>query len=102
LACKDARNVHVDKENDMSHISSTERWGASASRWDASTSKWNAALTALSIALVALSVLVMTGVFNPNTPGDGVNAEAIQHSLDANNFSSAPGLVWKRSIGQEP
>jgi hypothetical protein len=44
----------------------------------------------------------MTGVFNPNTPGDGVNAEAIQHSLDANNFSSAPGLVWKRSIGQEP
>ena len=86
----------------MSHISSTERWGASASRWNASTSKWDAALTALSVALVALGVLVMTGVFNPNTLGDRANAEAIQRSLEANSFSSAPGLVWRRSLDQEP
>jgi hypothetical protein len=84
-----------DKENDMSHISST-------SRWDAPTSRWEAALVALSVALVALGVLVMTGVFNPNTPSDQANAEAIQRSLETNSFSSAPGLVWRRSLGQEP
>lgn len=86
----------------MSQISSAHRWDASTSRWDASTSRWDAALVALSVALVALGVLVMTGVFNPNTPSDRASAEAIQRSLEANSFSSAPGLVWRRSLGQEP
>jgi hypothetical protein len=82
----------------MSHISSTGRWAAPTSKWDA----WDATLVALSIAVIIIGVLVMTGVFNPNTPDDRVNAEAIQRSLDAKSFSSAPGLVWRRSIGQEP
>ena len=62
----------------------------------------DAALVALSVALITLGVLVMTGVFNPNTLGDRADAEAIQRSLEANSFSSAPGLVWRRSLGQEP
>ena len=82
----------------MSHISSTSRWDARISKWDA----WDAALVALSVALITLGVLVMTGVFNPNTLGDRADAEAIQRSLEANSFSSAPGLVWRRSLGQEP
>jgi hypothetical protein len=48
------------KENDMSHISST-------SRWDASASKWDAALVPLSIAVgsfVIIGVLWMTGISN--------------------------------------
>ena len=81
----------------MSHISSTSRWDARTSKWDA----WDAALVALSVALITLGVLVMTGVFNPNTL-DRADAEAIQRSLEANSFSSAPGLVWRRSLGQEP
>ena len=78
----------------MSHISST-------SIWDASTSKWDAALVALSIAVgsfVIIGVLWMTGI-KPNWHDDQAIAEAIQRSLEAKSFSSAPGLVWRRSLG---
>jgi hypothetical protein len=80
----------------MSHISST-------SSWDAPTSRWDAALVALSIgvgSLVIIGVLWMTGIFKPNWHDDQAIAEAIQRSLEAKSFSSAPGLVWRRSVGQ--
>jgi hypothetical protein len=83
------------KEKNMSHISSTSRWNAPTTRWDA-------ALVALSIAVssfVIIGVLWMTGVFKPNWHEDQAIAEAIQRSLEAKSFSSAPGLVWKRSLG---
>jgi hypothetical protein len=79
----------------MSHISST-------SRWDASTSRWDASLVALSIAVgsfVIIGVLWMTGIVKPNWHDDPAIAEAIQRSLEAKSFSSAPGLVWRRSLG---
>ena len=79
----------------MSHISST-------SRWDAPTGRWDAALVALSIAVgsfVIIGVLWITGIVKPNWHDDQAIAEAIQRSLEANSFSSAPGLVWRRSLG---
>jgi hypothetical protein len=82
----------------MSHISST-------SRWDAPTSRWDAALIPFSIAVssfAVIGVLWMTGIVTPNWHDDQATAQAIQRSLEAKTFSSAPGLVWRRSLGQEP
>ena len=82
----------------MSHISST-------SRWDAPTSRWDAALVALSIAVgsfVIIGLLWMTGIVKSSWHDDQAIAAAIQRSLEAKSFSSAPGLVWRRSLGQEP
>lgn len=79
----------------MSHISSTNRWDAPNSRWDA-------ALVALSIAVsafVIIGVLWMIDILEPNWHDDQAIAEAIQRSLEAKSFSSAPGLVWRRSLG---
>jgi hypothetical protein len=47
-------------------------------------------------------VLWMTGIVTPNWHDDQTTAQAIQRSLEAKTFSSAPGLVWRRSLGQEP
>lgn len=57
---------------------------------------------ALSIAVgsfVIIGMLWMTGIFKSNWHDDQAVAETIQRSLEAKSFSSAPGLVWRRSLG---
>ena len=48
-----------------------------------------------------MGALLVTGVLNTGPQGDQANSEAMKRSLESQNFSSGPGLVWRRSFEQE-